>query len=414
MFERLLGGPLELLPISALHQLGLGASFEGTGTTSDGRVATRVVIDNTPWLLVERRSPYLLERPLIENEVGLWEYDLATQATRWNTHMHRLTGLERPTPAEKWLDFTHPDDRPLVTHTMRDTFALGRFTSVPHRFLRPDGQSVWLISFGKVITGPSGAPTGLVGGCIDVSEHRGQEQMLSSAKRLESVGQMTAGITHNINNLLAVILPALDLAEELVVGEARDAIDEAKHASLRAKELIRQIMAFSRPRERRVQQESIDIVVGRVVSMVQRFFEASVRVDYFPGSNDAVVSGDITQLEQAVMNLLVNARDAMRDADIAHPHIEVRTQRRAPLDAAGAAPVACISVKDNGPGIPTEIQGRLFEPFFTTKGPDKGTGLGLATVLATAEHHQGSVRFESKVGEGTTFELSLPLADHKS
>lgn len=407
MHRMLDGRSLELQSADSWKDLGLTAPPTTVTTTPDGRKVVPVDIQQVRYLLVERRSPsVILETPLLENEVGLWEFDLDTQFTRWNTHMYRLTGVSTPVPATKWLEYVHPEDRPFVERTMNDTFKLGRFASVPHRFQRPDGQIVWLLTFGKVLRDEHDKPIRIVGGTIDASDQRGQEQMLSTARRLESVGQMTAGITHNLNNLLSVILPSLDVAETVVVGETREAIGEARDAALHAKELIRSLMTFSRPNARKATSERVDALVGRVVSMVRRFFEASIHVEFTPACEQLEIQGDLTQLEQAVMNLLVNARDALRDAGTTSPVITVTTSMQSAIAPSGAV---SICVRDNGPGIPADVQERLFEPFFTTKAPGRGTGLGLSTVLSTVQQHGGSVRFSSNT-EGTVFEVALPAA----
>lgn len=363
-------------------------------------------------LLVERREADVLFAPLQHTLIGLWEFDLQTNHTRWNSHMHALTGLTTPVSAARWIDYVHPDDRALVEHSMQDTMTLGRFRGVPHRFLRPDGAAVWLVSFGTVLRDTAGTPTQIVGATLDFGMQQRQEQQLASARRLESMGQLTAGITHNFNNLLSVILPTLELVASGTTGEVREAVDEARHAADRARDLVHQIMAFSKKRETSATTERVDALVGRVVSMVQRFFERGYVVEFEPGAPGAAVHGNGAQLEQAVMNLLVNARDALRDGRTETPLIRVTTALGAPAAIAGlpsAEHVVTISVRDNGPGIPIEVQGRLFEPFFTTKGPEKGTGLGLATVLATARAHGGTVRFESSAA-GTLFEIVLPCA----
>ncbi len=335
--------------------------------------------------------------------VGLWLYELNTDETTWNRRMFELTGLEHPVSPERYGVYVHPDDRLVVEQATRTTIASGAFHSLPHRFVRPDGEVRWMQVFGKVLSDANGKAVRIIGGNVDVTDQRHLEERFRASHRLETVGQLAAGISHNFNNLLATMLPALELARTVTRGDVQAALDEAVVAGTRAAELVRQVTTWSRKDATlSTTVEPIDELVERVAGMCRRFFEPHFAIDVQVKSNVGVRC-HLAELEQAVMNLLVNARDALRDAGSPLPRIAVGCER-------ASETTVRVRVTDNGPGIDPALQARIFEPFFTTKPVGSGTGLGLATVLACARHMGGSVRCDSTLGHGSTFELFLPIA----
>jgi signal transduction histidine kinase len=401
-------------------ELGLAAEPILPATLPDGRTMCAAHAEGHLWVLVSGPSGSRWQsEALQENNIGLWRYDIASQRVEWTPQMHFLTGCEIPMTPAQWLEHVHPEDRPLVHDGFRNTLALAEFRSVPHRFIRPDRSEVWLMTFGTVMRDESGRANQLIGATVDASSYRAQEHKLQSARRLEALGQMTAGVTHNLNNLLAVILPVLDLVRSRVAGEVLEAVDEARQAGQRATELLRTMTGFGRLDRQHPATEHFDTLVRRVVSLVARAFESSIDVRVTAGAGSSSVRGNLAQLEQAVMNILLNARDAVRDAKRSFPRIDVSTSIRSSAAVAGLDAIStqwlCVSIRDNGTGIPRAIQEQLFQPFFTTKNHGEGTGLGLATVLSTVQHHRGSVQFHSEEGEGTTFEIFLPVdGDHQN
>ncbi|MGV3620333.1 MAG: ATP-binding protein [Archangium sp.] len=334
--------------------------------------------------------------------VGLWSLDLATGVTTWNRRMYELMGLDTPINPDRYLQYVHTEDQVLVQQATRTTMDTGQFHSLPHRFVRPDGKVRWMQVFGRVMH-VNGAPARIVGGNIDITEQRELEDRFRAAHRLETVGQLAAGISHNFNNLLATILPAIELARSTTRGDVQAALEEAATAGTRAAELVRQVTTWSRKdATQSTTIENIDALVERVVGMCRRFFEPTFIIDVRAKSGVAVRC-QLAELEQAVMNLLVNARDALRDSNSALPRIEASCERVSDNTVR-------VRITDNGPGIEPQILGRVFEPFFTTKPIGSGTGLGLATVMACATQMGGTIRCDSTPGRGATFELFLPIA----
>ncbi|MDP1823298.1 MAG: ATP-binding protein [Archangium sp.] len=336
--------------------------------------------------------------------VGLWVFDVKAGLIQWNRRMHELTGCTEPLSPDRYQTYVHPEDRAMMSQAMGRTFEQRTFTSAPHRFVRPDGQVRWMQTFGKVLTDGDGQPTRIVGGNLDVTEQHQLAESFRAAHRLETVGQLAAGISHNFNNLLATMLPAIELALRVTEGDIHKALSDAETAGRRAADLVRQVMTWSKDdRVRDSPVADVDQLVHRVVGMCRRFFEPHFELTVATKANGAGVRCHLAELEQALMNLLVNARDALRDANSRMPRIDVSAELTSPETVR-------IRVVDNGPGMTREVQAHLFEPFFTTKPVGSGTGLGLSTVLATAQRHGGSVRYDSVLGVGSTFELFLPVA----
>lgn len=334
--------------------------------------------------------------------VGVWSLDLKTGVTTWNRRMYELTGLDTPVNPDRYIQYVHSDDQSIVAQASRTTMETGQFNSLPHRFVRPDGKVRWMQVYGRVIH-DNGAPVRIVGGNIDITEQRELEDRFRASHRLETVGQLAAGISHNFNNLLATILPAIELARDATSGDVQAALEEAAVAGTRAAELVRQVTTWSRKDSTKsTTVESIDELVERVVGMCRRFFEPMFIIDVKLRSGVAVRC-QLAELEQAVMNLLVNARDALRDAGSTLPRIEATCERV-------SENTVRVRISDNGPGVEPHVLSHIFDPFFTTKPVGRGTGLGLSTVMACATQMGGTVRCDTTLGRGATFELFIPIA----
>jgi signal transduction histidine kinase/AmiR/NasT family two-component response regulator len=250
----------------------------------------------------------------------------------------------------------------------------------------------------------------------DVTVRRRLEQELRQSQKLDALGRLAGGVAHDLNNLLMVIQTALELMREEQAAERRAAVAaDAVAASAQAARLVKDMLTFAR--KRRVELATVDLhgIIERVARMSERTFDRRIRVAVELGDFDASVSGDVSQLESAILNLTVNARDAMPDGGV----LTLRTARLGPREASDAgAPEAAdadawvrVDVADTGTGISSDVIGHLFEPFFTTKEEGRGTGMGLAAVYGAVQAHQGTVLVDSALGRGSTFSLLLPLAE---
>jgi two-component system, cell cycle sensor histidine kinase and response regulator CckA len=255
---------------------------------------------------------------------------------------------------------------------------------------------------------------------FDASAQKSMELQLSQAQKMQAVGQLAGGVAHDFNNLLTAIqLQLSGLLERHPVGDpSYDGLNEIRQTAIRAADLVRKLLAFSR--KSTVRRERLDLgeLVGEFAVLLRRLLREDVRLETDHGRDLPVVLADKSQLETAVMNLAVNARDAMRGVVEPGAGVVTITTRRLTSDAARSlgwhdAPdvdVAMIEVSDTGPGVPPEILDKIFEPFFTTKAVNEGTGMGLATVYGIVEQAGGHINVTNLDGAGAAFRIFLPAA----
>jgi two-component system cell cycle sensor histidine kinase/response regulator CckA len=252
----------------------------------------------------------------------------------------------------------------------------------------------------------------------DVTERLSLEAQLRQSQKMESVGQLAGGIAHDFNNLLTVINghSGLLLADTTLNPKAADRVREISEAARRAADLTRQLLAFSRKQELHPQVVDLNEVVNNVMKMLRRILGEDIALDWSFAPNLPPVKADLGMIEQVLLNLAVNSRDAMPRGgrlriatsslmiDAGYVHLN-------PEAAPGRA--VCLTFADTGCGIAPEHLPRIFEPFFTTKGIERGTGLGLATVYGIIKQHQGWIKVNSRLNEGTTFEIFLPASTQR-
>jgi two-component system cell cycle sensor histidine kinase/response regulator CckA len=250
---------------------------------------------------------------------------------------------------------------------------------------------------------------------VDVSEQKQIELQLSQSQKMQAIGQLAGGVAHDFNNLLTAILMQLDvLAARHPVGDpSYEGLNEIRQTSMRAADLVRKLLAISR--KQTVQREILDL--GEMISesevLLRRLLYEDVRLETEYGRSLPQVRADRGQLETAIMNLAVNARDAVRANG--GGTVRIRTARVSQEEARAlgyptpAGDQAMIEVSDDGPGIPLEVMDKIFDPFFTTKPVGEGTGLGLATVYGIARQSDGFIHVDSKPGHGAAFRIFLPV-----
>jgi len=234
---------------------------------------------------------------------------------------------------------------------------------------------------------------------------RDAETIRHHQERLAAVGRLAAGIAHNFNNHLSTILPVLEMLREDGVVSRTELVDDAIHAGRRSADLVRQLLAFARRRDAGALVPVLfESVVERATAMCKALLDRTIDLTLESNAKDAFVSCDAGAIEQSVVNLVVNARDAIAESGRPKGHIRVSLAQ----ESSDAGEACVLRIADDGAGMDPETRDRIFEPFFTTKDAGRGTGLGLSITYATIEAHGATIRCESTLGEGTTFVVRFP------
>jgi len=334
-------------------------------------------------------------------------------------------------PTDRWLDepdfFSkriHPEDRPKVMSKCRAALARGEDHELEYRALTATGEIVWLRDIVHVVPDAPGNAGQLRGLTVDLTELkradealRASEDQLRQAQKMDAVGKLAGGIAHDFNNLLMVIRGDGDLILRRLPPNhpLRKNAEGVREAADQAATLTRQLLAFSRKQVLAPKVLDLNSIVAGMQTMLQRLIGETINLVTVPESALGNVKADPGQIEQVIMNLAVNARDAMPDGGrLIIRTANVRAGEAPPLPGAAsppAGPHVLLEVSDGGTGMDANTLAHLFEPFFTTKEPGKGTGLGLSTVYGIVEQSGGSVTVETELGRGTTFRIYLPQVE---
>ncbi len=326
----------------------------------------------------------------------------------------RLLGYEpEEVVCRNAFEFIHPADARHTAGALKRALADSTApVSVEYRFRHQDGTWHVLQSIGRSI--PGEAPDGfIVINSRDVTESRKLEEQLRQSQKMDAIGQLAGGVAHDFNNILAVIQLQASLLKmaKNVSAEQLNFACEIEKAAQRAANLTRQLLLFSRKQAMQLLDLNLNDVVTHIAKMLQRVLGEDVQVQFRFSPHTLLIHADAGMIDQILLNLTVNARDAMPKGGqliIETYAVEFDQATAAHTSQARPGSFVCLSVSDTGCGISSEILPRIFEPFFTTKDVGKGTGLGLATVFGIVQQHQGWIDVDSEVGQGTTFRVYLP------
>ena len=367
-----------------------------------------------------------LELALRGGDLSLWDWHAETRNITATSGAATVAGAgEGGLPAIEWLrKAVHPEDRGLVDNAFRSVFR-GESPAIEceFRFQMRTGEWGWVLARGTVVEHDAqGKPIRLAGSFqnitrsknAEIERHRLELQVRQSQK-LESLGVFAGGIAHDFNNMLTAVLGNLFmLRETLETPQQREFVAEAAHAAERGAELVRRLLTYARPEVESGELIPLNTLIEETAALARSMLTPQVQLSVRKSRDDGLVEGSRTALEQVLMNLVLNARDAMPRGGtitIARRVTNIGPRNRWAPPALPRGRYHVISVTDTGLGMTQETIERIFDPFFTTKQVGEGTGLGLPTALSIARAHGGWLAVESTPGQGSTFRLLLPYRE---
>ncbi len=358
---------------------------------------------------------------------GVWDWNVVTDEVYVDRRYYTMAGYEPnefPSRFEEWARRVHPEDFKEVEPTVRSYLAgeTSRY-DVTFRFRKKDGDWMWIRARGIIAARDTkGKPLRMIGTHSDITEQvrlgkekSKLEEQYHLSQKLESIGRLAGGVAHDLNNLLLPILGYSEILLDDMKEEdpRRESMEEIQRAGMRARNLVRQLLAFGRKQALEYHLVDLNQVVTGFEKLLRRTIREDIELDIIPCAESYTVLADPGQMEQVLMNLAVNAADAMPKGgrltiEVAAVDLDEEYARNHPEVEPGR--FVRMAVSDTGCGMDQETRRQVFEPFFSTKG-EQGTGLGLATVYGIAKQHGGHASVYSEPGKGSTFKIYLPLAE---
>ncbi len=354
-------------------------------------------------------------------QIAIWEWDIKNNHTFWSGKSEEALGF--PSQAfgnnlETYMEYVHPEDidaiNERVSHSLEQKLIVYQSE---YRVIRPDGEIRWISSPGQVFYDPSGEPNRIAGIMIDITDRKKAEEerivletRLQQSQKMESIGTLAGGIAHDFNNILYPIIgfTELSMQELSKTHEVQENLQDILEGAKRARDLVKQILMFARQEKQTLKPTVLKPVVEEAMKLLRSSIPANIDIqgNLYDG-NDFVLC-DATEIHEIVMNLCTNAYHSMEESGGA---IVVRLDKQNPLPDLNLPPgeYLCLSVSDNGVGIPIEIIDKIFEPYLTTKEIGKGSGLGLSVVHGIVTNYDGDISVESSPGNGSVFNVFLPV-----
>jgi PAS domain S-box-containing protein len=379
----------------------------------------------------DRRAKAAAERARRETEERLslllratndavWDLDLVSGTLLVNGELLALIGHDpagAPLTLDAWLECIHADDRGRVRGGLETVLRSGTsFWTDEYRLRRSDGSFARVADRALIMRNEKGRAIRVVGAIMDVTETQRLQEQLIQAQKMEAIGRLAGGVAHDFNNLLTGILVSTHLLEDAraLTKDQLLEVTEIRKAAERASALTRQLLAFSRKQVMALTRLDLNETVRGVCTMLERTLGADIQLRLELADPPGTVRADAGQVEQILLNLAVNARDAMPDGGsltLATARVDIGADTAADI---APGPYIALRVTDSGVGMDAATMDRIFEPFFTTKDVGRGTGLGLSTVYGIVRQHGGHIAVESQPGKGTTFTIHLPRVDGRA
>ncbi len=314
---------------------------------------------------------------------------------------------------EKWVDALYPEDSERIQTAARTKQLSGEYKET-YRIMRPDGSVRWLHEQAFPVRNAAGEIDRMVGVAQDITDNKLLEAQFFRAQRLESIGTLASGIAHDLNNILAPIMMAAPLIRHSKTPEITEKMLGTIESSVqRGAKLVRQLLTFGRGIEGEKKSLGLGPIIREMVTIAEQTFPRSIQISTTIAADISPILADATQVHQVLLNLCVNARDAMPNGGLltlSAENVHLDGAFAAATPGAKVGGYVRLNVTDTGTGMTTEIIDKIFNPFFTTKEAGKGTGLGLATVLGLVKSHGGFLTLRSELGKGTTFQVYFPIA----
>ena len=374
-----------------------------------------------------RRSEASLAAAQRIAQLGSWELDLLDpehldrNPLRWSDETYRIFGLEppqAPVTLELFFAAVHPEDRKRIEEVVLQAFLHREPYDLEHRIRRPGGEERVVRERAEFAFDAGGQPVQMRGVILDITERKQLEAQLRQWQKMEAIGQLAGGVAHDFNNILTVTHghALMLLAEKTISKTGRESAQQIAQAAERAAGLTRPLLALSRHQAMEPRRLDLNEVVNNMTLMLGRILGEDIVLQPRYSAQPAPIRADISMVEQVLLNLAVNARDAMPKGgrlaiEVSAEEIGPEHQKRHPESRAGK--FVCLAMIDSGAGIAPKNLPHIFEPFFTTKEAGKRTGLGLSTVYGIVKQHQGWIEVASELDSGTSFRVYLPLSKEK-
>jgi two-component system, cell cycle sensor histidine kinase and response regulator CckA len=350
--------------------------------------------------------------------LGNWEWDIPVNQLRWSEEARSIFGLVfQPSGAtvDAFLERVHPADRERVEQALRESLATGKPCNLEHRVVHPDGEERIVRQQTEVLRDGSGRAIRMVGTVQDLTEQKRIEAEALRAQRMDGIGAIAGGMAHDLNNALAPILMGIQrIRQKVAEPEIRQMLGVMESNTHRGADMVRQVLTFVRGHDGEAELLEPTRLLREIENVLRQTMPASITLQTLIPTDLWPVFGNATQLHQALLNLCVNARDAMPKGGqltLAADNLELSPEEAKHTPGARPGAYVMLLVSDTGTGISPEVLPRIFDAFFTTKAPGKGTGLGLPTTARIVRNHKGFLNVKSEVGAGSTFELYLPRAE---
>ncbi len=351
--------------------------------------------------------------------MGSWVLDFTDDSLTWSPETHRIHGTDPETfrPSRKaFRAMVHPDDLPRLSEAVSRAQRTGERYTVEHRLIRPDGELRHCRISAEPVKDESGRVVKLVGIVQDVTGFKQLQEQFLQAQKMEAAGRLAGGVAHDFNNLLTIINghSELLLMRESFHGKDRDSLQAIHEAGLRASSLTKQLLTLGRKQISEYKSLDLNQVAEEGCRVFRRLIGEDIQLQVDLDPSPLPLRADPGQLHQVLLNLVVNAREAMPGGGM----LTIRTRRlesgpppEVALPQPASGPWAEFSVSDTGVGMDKQVMARLYEPFFTTKESTRHSGLGLPTVYSVIHQHGGAVTVDSEPGAGTTFSAYLPIRE---